>query len=334
MSPGVGPAQPGAGAIDLLTAYQQSAIVAAACKTGVADALHAEPAGAEQTAARAGTDPRATRALLNAMVVLGLAERDGGKFSLTSEGAPLALAAPDSIASIVNKEWFFYGVWRELPEAIADGHARITPWTDRLENDTETAHGFLRALDDLASRFGGELPGLAALDPGTRLLDAGGGSGSHSAALVAAVNGIEATVLDLPAVEPVLRERHPELTFVRGDLREPRFGRPAEESWDAVLLGNVIHDQDPETARSTISEAAGLLRPGGRLVLYEWVLEDSRDRPETVALFALMMLVENEGGNAYTEQEFRDWLQDAGLETAEIRRGGGPICVVTAVKPG
>lgn len=328
------PAAPGgAGAIDLLTAYQHSAIVAAACKTGVADALYAEPADAEQTAARAGTDLRATRALLNAMVVLGLATREGETYSLTTEGTPLAVSAPDSIATIVTKEWFFYSVWNELPEAIKDGHARIAPWTDRLESDPEMSHGFLRALDDLATRFGGELPGLANLEPGTRLLDAGGGSGSHSAALAAVVDGIETTVLDLPAAEPVLRERHPELTFVPGDLREPRFGRPEGESWDAVLLGNIIHDQDPDTAARTIAEAATLLRPGGRIVLYEWVLEDSRDRPEAVALFALMMLVENEGGNAYTEQDFHGWLESAGLEQAEIRRGGGPICVVTAVKP-
>jgi hypothetical protein len=51
-----------------------------------------------------------------------------------------------------------------------------------------------------------------------------------------------AIVLDLPAVEPVLRERHPELAFVAGDLDLPRFGRPAGERWDAVLLANVLHD--------------------------------------------------------------------------------------------
>jgi len=323
----------GADPLDLLTAYQQSAIVASACLTGVADALYAAPGEAEDVAARARADARATRALLNAMVVLGLAERDGARFALSERGAVLAADHPQTIAWIVRKEWFFYGVWRELPQALIDGHARIPPWKQRLESDPETAHGFLRALDDLAARFGGELPGLADLPAGSRLLDAGGGAGSHAARLVQAVDGLDATVLDLPEVEPILRERHPELRYTAGDLALARFGCPSDEVWDVVLLGNIIHDQDPETARATIAEGAALLRPGGRLVLYEWVLDDRCDRPDAVVLFALMMLVENEGGNAYTESQLRSWLADAGLEAVEVRRGAGPIAVVTGVRP-
>ena len=68
-------------------------------------------------------------------------------------------------------------------------------------------------------------------------------------------------------------------------------------------------------------------------MLYEWVLDDNRDEPPAVALFALMMMVENEGGNSYTESELRGWLEEAGFEGVELRRGFGPIAGVSAVRP-
>jgi len=316
--------------LELLTAYQHSAIVAAAVRTGVADALAEGPADAATVAAAKGLNERAVRMLLGAMAALGLAVHDAGdRFRLSDSGAELARAHPRSIASIVEKEWFFYRVWAGLDDAIVDGHARIGPWRERLEADPAQSRSFLLALDDLAARFGGELPGLAGADAAGRVLDVGGGAGSHAAALAAGGDGVEVTVLDLPAVEPILRERHPELRFVAGDLEAPRFGRPEGERWDTILLANILHDHSPERAGAIVAQAAGLLAPGGSLLLYEWVLNDDRDTPSAVALFALMMLVENEGGAAYTETELRGWLAAAGLDDVQVRRGGGPIAVVS-----
>ena len=231
------------------------------------------------------------------------------------------------------KEWFFYQAWAGLPESVGDGHARIPPWRDRLAADPGRSLDFLRALDDLAARFGGELPALAGLEGPGRLLDVGGGAGSHAAALARAVPGLEATVLDLPAVEPVLRERHPELTFVPGDLDQPRFGRPPTERWDTVLLANILHDHPAGRCQAIVATAAGLLVPGGTLLVYEWVLDDDGDGPPAVALFDLMMLVENEGGGAWTAPQLTTWLAAAGLTAIETRHGAGPIAVLRATAP-
>jgi hypothetical protein len=131
--------------LELVTAYQHSAVVAAACASGVADAIASGPRPPAAVAAACGTSPRATRALLGGLVALGLATHGPDGYALSADGAPLA------------------------------------------------------------ARFGGELPGLAGLEGPGRLLDVGGGAGSHAAALAGAVPGLEATVLDLPAVEAVLR---------------------------------------------------------------------------------------------------------------------------------
>lgn len=326
MSPSVGDGTPDA--LDLLTAYQHSAVVAAASLTGIAETMYSGERDAAAIADRLDLNERAVRSLIGAMVALGLAEAADGGHVLTETGAPLARSHPETIYGVVGKEWFFYGVWNGLPEAMADGHARIAPWRKRLAGDPEQALGFLAALDDLASMFGGELPGLAGLEGIARLLDVGGGAGSHAERLAAAVDGLEVTVLDLPEVEPLAAERHPSVPFITGDLGQPRFGLPEDDGWDAVLLANILHDHDAERCVEILREARGLLKPGGTLLLYEWVLNDDRDSPAPVAMFDVMMMLENEGGAAWTEGALRGFLSDAGFSGFELNRGFGPIAVV------
>lgn len=318
--------------VDLMTAYQGSALIGTAVESGLADLLAEGPLTLDEIIAKLGTDDRGTMALLAGLASYELVERDEDRFSLTGLGAPLAGSHPETVAQIVLKEWFFYKLWAEMPVAVKDGHARTGPWRERLENDPSQAHAFLRALDDLCTLFGGELPELAGLDAAGRLLDAGGGAGSHAANLVEANPEIEATVLDLPGAEPVLRERHPELGFVEGDLDQPRFGRPEDENWDYVLLSNILHDHPADRCARYVSEAASLLAPGGSLVIYDWVIDPGRTSPPGVARFTPMMVVENEGGWTWSEEEIAGWLTDAGLDPQPMKRGFGPIAVIRGLR--
>jgi SAM-dependent methyltransferase len=324
--------------VDLVTGYQGAALVATAVETGLADALAERDRTLAELEDELGTDPRGTMALLAGLASFGVVERIGAddgpdRFALTGLGAPLAASHPDSVRQIILKEWFFYGLWAELPMAVRDGHARTGPWRERLEEDPDQAHAFLRALDDLCSLFGNELPGLAGLETGGRLLDVGGGAGSHAANLVAATPGLEATVLDLAGARPVQEERHAELSFVEGDLELPRFGRPEDEQWDWVLLANILHDHPEERCKRYVQEAASLVAPGGGLLIYEWVIDEGRTSPPGAAKFTPMMVVENEGGWTWTEAEIASWLRAAGLEPAAMRRGYGPIAVIRAARP-
>lgn len=312
------------------TSYQESALIGTAVEVGLPNLLYGSPHNLEGITSALGTDSRGTMGLLSGLVAFGLVEREGETFRLTPNGELLADGHPESVAMIARKEWFFYKLWASMPEAVRTGHTQTRAWRDRLENDPEQAHDFLRALDDLCRLYGEDLPGLAGLESGGTLLDVGGGAGSHAANLVDSVDGLQATVLDLPGARPVLEERHPELSFVAGDIEEPRFGRPEGEQWDYVLVSNILHDHPASENERIVREAASLLRPGGSLVIYEWVIDEGRTSPAGVASFTPMMVIENEGGYTWTEAEIGTWIESAGLTPRPISRGPGPIAVIRA----
>jgi hypothetical protein len=101
-----------------------------------------------------------------------------------------------------------------------------------------------------------------------------------------------------------------------------------------VLLANILHDHPADRCQAIVATAASLLAPGGTLLVYEWVLDDDGLGPPAVALFDLMMLVENEGGAAWPAAQLTTWLGTAGLTGIHLRRGAGPIAVLHATAPG
>jgi SAM-dependent methyltransferase len=109
----------------------------------------------------------------------------------------------------------------------------------------------------------------AALDavhvgPGTRLLDAGCGTGLL--ALLASLRGARVTALDASAaLLAITRERLPQADVREGDLEALPF---ADASFDAVAAVNsIFYASDMEAAMHELSRAA---RPSGRVVVTTW----------------------------------------------------------------
>lgn len=48
-------------------------------------------------------------------------------------------------------------------------------------------------------------------------------------------------------------------------------------------------------------------------MIHDFILDDAKDGPEFPALFSLNMLLANNGGRSYSQQEICHMLQDAGV---------------------
>ena len=179
-------------------------------------------------------------------------------------------------------------------------------------------------MDNIARGPAAEIAGIVAPAPGGRLLDVGAGPGTYSLAFLRANPEMSATLLDLPSTLKVTRRmlaEHPLLAarsrLRAGNYREASFGR---EEYDLVLLSHITHDENPEVNRRLLEESFRALKPGGRVIVHDFMLDADRVRPVFGALFSVHMLAYTEGGRTYTSAEYGKWLRRAGFGRLTERR--------------
>ena len=145
-------------------------------------------------------------------------------------------------------------------------------WTRLTEENPQHSAAYIQRFKDLAAA-GHDLVGEARLvdamlPRGSRVLDAGSGTGriaAHLAAVGHEVVGVDGD----PVLVAAAAEEHPGPTFLVGDLAEldlPARGIP--EPFDAIVCaGNVVTFLAPSTRRDVLRRLLAHLRPDGRAAI-------------------------------------------------------------------
>ncbi len=309
--------QPTAAVQDLterIRAFQQSRALLTAIELDVFGAIE-NGATADDVARRVGADSRATEMLLNALAALGVIEKSNGVFRNTAE-ASQQLCGDARLALMHTVH--LWPRWSTLTDCVRAGTAvqheevavRGEDWTEAFiaamhRNALERAPLVIDAVGAAGFR---------------RMLDVGGGSGAYSIAFAAANPELHADILDLPTVAPIA-ERHiaraglSERVKTRaGDLRRDDYG----SGYDLVFISAICHMLGPVENLDMLRKCFAALAPRGRVVIQDFILEKDKTAPLNAAMFSLNMLVGTERGSSYSEDEYAEWLREAGF--GEVRR--------------
>ena len=150
------------------------------------------------------------------------------------------------------------------------------------------------------------------------MLDLGGGPGKYTRAFIG--RGIKAVLYDMPeTIDYVSMEfglgKMKNLSLKKGDFTEKGFEKDFEgELFDIVFMGNICHIYSADENRLLIKRVVNLLRKGGMVAIEDLV----RGRSPGAEMFGVNMLAHTEGGNTWTEAEYREWLGDAGFYDVEV----------------
>jgi len=310
-----------------LVGFWRTQTIRSAVQLGVMEAL---PGSAEEIAQTAALDVDATRRLLRGLWELDLVAPRDGRWLATLTGALLQRASGSGMAD-ASLLWAaeHYRAWDALPTALASGGSGFeavfgASYFDWLATHPEPRRCFHATMSGYARHDYAGVGAHLDLRGARRVLDAGGGSGHLLWSVLEAHPEVRGILLDLPdslGQVSVPSALAPRVEVVGGDLFE-RWPRDA----DCILLARVLHDWDDARARRILGRAAEALRPGGRIVVLEWVVRDDSPSGSLLDLNMLAVCGSRERGLA----AWGDLATAAGLrvtETVELPRYGFAIAL-------
>jgi SAM-dependent methyltransferase len=320
--------------LQIITGGWATAALGAAASHRLFDALEPDGAGTALVASKSGISLRGAQALLDALSGLGILEQRNGRYHNTPEAAAfMRSGSPANLSGMAQVMTHALRDWATLPEAAASDQPTATHNSEMPDN--EFWHVLVTAIAPLSvpvATLIAEQLGVARAGT-VSWLDVGGGSGVWSAVWLQSNRQGRAFQLDWPQVNRIARQYVGQfgvadrLQTIDGDLHSEDFG---EARYDFGIYSHIAHQESPADNLSVFRKFRRALRPGGTLVINDFVLEDDRTGHPFAMLFSTQMLLATRSGQVWCHSDYRGWLSEAGFKSIEFVRTATPATVVLA----
>ena len=322
---------------DTVSAYQRTAALRAAIEVGlftaIGDGAHTVP----EIAKACQTSARGTRILCDFLTIVGFLTKTGDRYELTPDtafflskrspaylggtmaflGSPEVVHNFDDLASTVRRGFI----------AKEDSH---------IADENPVWETFARAMIPMmmpSAQAIAEILDVAAAGP-IKVLDIAAGHGIFGIVVAQRNPRAEIVAVDWAGVLKVATENAAKMgvgarhTALPGDAFTVDWGT----GFDIALMTNFLHHFDTPTCTTLLKKVAAALKPGGRVMVLEFVPNEDRVTPPMAASFAMQMLGGTPSGDAYTLAELTAMLKAAGFAAVSAHPLHGPETVVVGTK--
>ena len=327
--------------MQLGTAFWASKTLLSAVELGVFSELAETGAlDGEALRERLGLHQRSATDFFDALVALGMLDREDGRYANTpATDRFLDRAKPSYVGGLLEMaNARLYGFWGSLTEGLRTGAPQNEAkagddFFEALYADPARLAQFARAM---SAASGGAAQAIAAKFPWRdhrSVIDIGCAEGAVPVQIALAHEHITGGGFDLPAIQPIfdayvagfgLGER---LSFTAGDF----FAEPLPKA-DVLVMGHILHDWDIDEKRILLEKAHDALPDGGALIVYEAIIDDERRSNAFGLLMSLNMLIETPGGFDYTGADCRAWMHETGFRESYVEHLVGPDSMVVGIK--
>ncbi|MGW2353314.1 methyltransferase [Actinacidiphila glaucinigra] len=293
-------------------------------------------------AGEVGLHPRSSADFLDALVSLGLLNRDDDGVYRNSPAADLFLdrAKPSYVGGILEMaDGRLFGFWDNLTDALRTGiqQNEVThtgaPFFATLSQDPTAWRNFLNGMNGVSTPVAAALAADFDWTGRRHVADLGGALGAVPAAVLRSHPEMTGTVFELSPVRPVFEEYvaahglSGRLSFQGGDF----FSDPLPPA-DVYVMGQILHDWNVEQRQFLLRKAYDALPEGGTLIVYDAMIDDDRRHNTYGFMLSLNMLIDTEGGSEYTVADATRWLTEAGFAQTSARPLIGGYTAVYATK--
>ncbi|MEO8805120.1 MAG: class I SAM-dependent methyltransferase [Burkholderiaceae bacterium] len=282
--------------------FRSAQALLTAVELGLFTELGRGPRSAFQLCRALALDPHAAPDLLDALVAMGVLDRDGDDeravyLNTRETGHFLDRRSPAYIGAVFESaNRCSYGRWAELGTVLRSAPA-IPGAAAHAAPAAEPSGIPVNALDTFATRF------------------------DFSAHRSLACIGVGADELARR-----LGARHPQLVCRGIDLHEP--GRPV----DVIVAIGLLHECSTETRLDLIRRSHAALADGGCLVAIGPVIDDARRHKLFELLASLEARLGAGGACGFSASEFDAWCRDAGFARSEVMTLGETASAAVAHK--
>ena len=301
--------------LELSGYYWKTCTLHAAVKLDIFTIIGSKTLTAREMVQKTDWDDRGLTMLLDALAAMALLTKTPSGYANTQASADfLSKDSNRYIGYMIQHHHHLADSWVRMDQAVTMGG----PIRERSSvTSDEWREAFLMGMFNNAMAAAPVVAQTVDLSRCTRLLDMGGGPGTYAIHFCRANPDLTAVVFDLPTTRPFAEKTirrfglSDRIRFVPGDYTTDEI--PLKPEFDAAWLSHILHGEGPDKAADIVAHAAKTLVPGGQLLIHDFILADTRDRPEFAALFSLNMLLGTQSGQSYTESEIRGMMTAAGL---------------------
>jgi len=300
----------------LAHSFTVSKLLLSAVELGVFTALaHTVEGSAETEELRAATGlhARAATDFFDALVALGLLEKEEGRY----RNSPLAqnhLVRGENFKGgfLDGANYVLYPAWGRLTEALRTGKPQAEGDFEAMLDDPRARQTFLAMQDALSAPLVPQLLDALDLTGYSTLVDVGGARGNLAGLILQARPNLTARVFDRPQnAEPCAEHAKTlgvegRLDFTGGDF----FADPLPAA-DVVVIGHVLADFSVDERKQLVGKAYDAVAPGGALLVYDPMPGDEPHLPALVS--SLHMLVMTPAGAGYHPGDCEQWMRVAGF---------------------
>jgi hypothetical protein len=311
-----------------------------AVELGLFTELAKGPRDCESLRTRLGLHSRNARDFFDALVSLGMLQRNNDEYANTSESDLFLDRSKSSyiggILEMCNAR--LYGFWGNLTTGLKSGEPQneVKQGEDffaKIYAEPARLKQFLCAMTGLSM---GVAKALALQFPWANyksFVDAGGAQGCVPVQIALAHSHLIGGNFDLPVVGPIFEEYvqsfglGQRLSFYPGD-----FFKDSLPSADVIIMGHILQNWGLEEKRQLIAKAYAALPKGGALIVWEAIIDDQRQQNTFSLLMSLNMLIETQAGFDFTGADCSGWMRDAGFRETRVEPLCGPDSMVVGIK--
>jgi ubiquinone/menaquinone biosynthesis C-methylase UbiE/predicted transcriptional regulator len=304
-------------------AFQRSQALKAAVELELFTVIGEGKQSSEEIAAGCNASARGTRILCDFLVINGFLRKQANRYSLTRDSAVfLNKKSPAYLGSALRflltpEKVEAYNI---LVEAVRKGGTAIEHHAMLPENPIWVE--FAQSMAPLMTMPAEMLATMLKAEQGKpwKVLSLAVGHGLYETSLARHNSNAEIWAVDWPNVLELARTTAVNAGIgnrfhtIPGSAFDVEYGT----DYDLVLVVNFLHHFGKAACEKLLKKVQASLKPGGQVVIVEFVPNEDRVSPAISAAFSLIMLAETPGGDAYTFSEFRQMLENSGFHDPKL----------------